>query len=295
MEVIASIRRSFYFVIFMEVEVIQHEDINIGPNTFPRDRLFVRNIFYTIQGEGPFAGVPAIFVRLAGCNRGQKSTMGCDFCDTDFLVSKAVEWEPAKLAESIHVMITTNFPKCDLVVITGGEPMMQEALVPFMIELFRCTQLSISNLRIQIESNGDRLARDWLGALDRGDIDPGWVWLVVSPKINAKLRRYIPLKTSVLTAADCLKFLVDGRPESPYHKIPEYADEFCEDSTREVFISPITVYKHEVVEGFGPVNFFDNLMIDQKATQLNMKYALQLAMAKGYRISVQMHLLLGVE
>ena len=78
--------------------------------------LQVHSIFHTIQGEGPFAGTPAVFIRLAGCN------LKCPGCDTEY-TSKRKEMTVAQILDAIYEVssITTK-----LVVITGGEPFRQD-------------------------------------------------------------------------------------------------------------------------------------------------------------------------
>lgn len=73
--------------------------------------MIINEIFYSLQGEGHFTGVPAIFIRFAGCN------LACPFCDTDH--SEGVECTITDLIGSIFC-----YP-CQHVVITGGEPSMQ--------------------------------------------------------------------------------------------------------------------------------------------------------------------------
>ena len=78
--------------------------------------LWVHSIFPTIQGEGIFAGVPAVFLRLGGCN------LQCPFCDTDY--TEGSEWMQG---DQIVYLVRFFMPrKANLVVITGGEPMRQK-------------------------------------------------------------------------------------------------------------------------------------------------------------------------
>jgi organic radical activating enzyme len=99
--------------------------------------LDIHDIFYTIQGEGPFAGQPAVFIRLAGCN------LQCPMCDTDYtsqrinLDIKTVLWQVVNLSES----------KCRLVVITGGEPFRQD--FGSLVEM-----LTDWGFIVQVETNG---------------------------------------------------------------------------------------------------------------------------------------------
>lgn len=100
----------------------------------PAGHLDVFKIWDTIQGEGPFAGMPAVFVRLAGCN------LQCPACDTDY-TSRRTEYSPDSL-----VMALRKY-KRKLIVLTGGEPFRQN-IVPFV-------HLAIAERHIvQIETNG---------------------------------------------------------------------------------------------------------------------------------------------
>lgn len=81
----------------------------------------VHKVFYTIQGEGPDAGRPAIFIRLAKCN------LRCYFCDTEFDTG---EWRSLAELTEITMLIARQY-HCHLVVITGGEPLLQN-IVPFV-------------------------------------------------------------------------------------------------------------------------------------------------------------------
>lgn len=99
--------------------------------------LWIQEVFYTLQGEGPFAGDPAVFVRTAGCN------IRCYWCDTDF---ESSTWRPA-LADLIASIETHRPAHCDLIVLTGGEPFRQN-IAPLV------QQLLARGLRVQIETNG---------------------------------------------------------------------------------------------------------------------------------------------
>lgn len=137
----------------------------------------INEIFKSIQGEGPYAGHPAIFIRLAGCNMEPL----CNFCDTDFGYRRrasvdAIVQEVKQLAED----------KVKLVVITGGEPFTQDLkdLIYFLAIDFT----------VQIETNGtiipNHFASYW------GSVD-----IVVSPKA-------LPVDDAMKQRADAVKFVV---------------------------------------------------------------------------------------
>ncbi|RKX65618.1 MAG: hypothetical protein DRP42_04465 [Tenericutes bacterium] len=114
--------------------------------------LEVTEIFDTIQGEGPYAGIPATFVRLAGCN------LACVWCDTKYTTRKTLS-------------IDTILGECNknLVVITGGEPMRQN-IIPLI------KSLEYENKTVQVETNGVY----WDPELKNVDAT-----LVISPKTSS--------------------------------------------------------------------------------------------------------------
>ncbi len=93
--------------------------------------LLVKEIFTSIQGEGPFVGHPATFVRLGRCN------LQCSFCDTDYT------------SDLTEMSVTQIISECDkeLVVITGGEPFLYD-----LTELVNT--LNSRRHKVQIETNG---------------------------------------------------------------------------------------------------------------------------------------------
>ena len=100
-------------------------------------RLWIQEVFYTLQGEGPLVGEPSVFVRTAGCN------LRCWWCDTDF---ESSGWRPS-LDELLARVEALRPPHCDLVVLTGGEPFRLN-IVPLVEALLA------RGLRVQIETNG---------------------------------------------------------------------------------------------------------------------------------------------
>jgi 7-carboxy-7-deazaguanine synthase (Cx14CxxC type) len=138
----------------------------------------VKEIFYTLQGEGANAGRAAVFLRFSGCNlwsgrEADRATATCTFCDTDF-VGMGPDGGKFADAESLARAVVACWPWAQmrgarpLVVCTGGEPLLQldEALV---------TALHDAGFEIAIETNGTQRP-------PRG-ID----WICVSPKADAAL------------------------------------------------------------------------------------------------------------
>jgi len=148
----------------------------------------VKEIFYTLQGEGGQAGRAAVFCRFAGCNlwsgrEADRAQAVCSFCDTDFVGTDGAGGgkfaTPATLAQAVASRWPAGRGGRPLVVCTGGEPLLQldEPLV---------RALHAAGFEVAIETNGTRPA------------PPGIDWICVSPKADAEL---------VLTRGDELKLV----------------------------------------------------------------------------------------
>ena len=136
----------------------------------------VKEIFYTLQGEGHHAGRPAVFCRFAGCNlwsgleRDRPSAI-CQFCDTDFVGTDGIGGGKFSDAASLARTIATKWPEGApnrFVVCTGGEPLLQ--LDPGLIDALHAEAFEIA-----VEPNGTIAAPD------------GIDWICVSPKADAAL------------------------------------------------------------------------------------------------------------
>jgi organic radical activating enzyme len=136
--------------------------------------LQLAEIFYSIQGEGNWAGMPAVFVRLAGCN------LACDFCDTDYSLKFIAS------IDDIVRRVREDGGDCPMVILTGGEPLAQTETLPLIDALRKDAR------RVHIESNGTI----YTGL-------PDDVWLCVSPKERVDPR--------MAKRANEVKFIVDGR------------------------------------------------------------------------------------
>jgi 7-carboxy-7-deazaguanine synthase (Cx14CxxC type) len=131
----------------------------------------VKEAFLTLQGEGMQAGSRAVFLRFAGCNlwsgrEADRATAQCNFCDTDFVGTDGPGGGKFASADELaaHVEgVWGNDKERRLVVITGGEPMLQldHALID---------ALHARGFRVAVESNGTIAAV------------PGIDWLTISPK-----------------------------------------------------------------------------------------------------------------
>ena len=282
--------------------------------TAPKDSLFVTSMFMTLQGEGPYAGMPALFVRLAKCN------LTCSFCDTFFddgewltypeievkmyhticdywnNQGKVVpEWVLPMTPDALHV--TLGPYGCGLVV-TGGEPLLQENLIPFL-------KSQIDNFTfLQIESNGTI------------DCDiPQEVTLVCSPKCaekEGKATKYLSPSKLILNRADCLKFVVSSDLNSPYSEVPQWAHEWAKDTGLPVYVSPMNVYndlpqkikllraetgvitmsERSTVD--ETIDFWEPGVLNLAENEKNHKYTAKYCLDNGFKLNLQMHLYAGL-
>ena len=215
--------------------------------------LWIRSIFYTIQGEGPYAGHPAVFVRLAGCNRGDKET-GCQFCDTDFLLSSSEKLKIDSIVKEVQKYDT------NIVVVTGGEPMMHQTLAALV------DVLDYLGYTVQIETNGDYVRED---SLPKATI-------VASPKVGK--HGYVRPPNGMLGRVDYLKFVVSADPTSLYHNLPLYVHDFAKErGNRRVFVSPINEYTRPVKPSEIASIWSD--MYDRPRCALNHTHAAELALS----------------
>ncbi len=102
------------------------------------DLLRVNEIFYSIQGESSFSGIPFIFVRLTGCN------LRCSYCDTKYAYEEGKELTVKQILKEIKKF------KCRYVEITGGEPLLQDE-TPFLVD-----SLIDKGFNVLVETNGTK-------------------------------------------------------------------------------------------------------------------------------------------
>lgn len=271
----------------------------------PAGSLFVTSMFFTLQGEGPHAGRPAVFVRLTKCN------LACSFCDTffddgDWMTFEEIE---QKIGDTIYsywedkggvcptwahpIEELYSFPDIVLV-ITGGEPTLQPNLTAFL-------ERQVSKFKdVQIESNG---------LVDREL--PNGVTLVCSPKCvekNGVATKYFNPTEQILKRADCLKFVMSADPTSPYHEVPVWAHEWKRATGKEIYVSPMNIYnsfpqkikllraekgqitmkERSTVDEV--ISFWEPGLLNLKDNQSNHEYTARYCMDNGFKLNLQMHL-----
>jgi len=281
----------------------------------PANSLFVTSMFFTLQGEGPYAGMPALFIRLAKCN------LDCSFCDTffddgDWLTYAEIEakmyqticdfwnqqgkpvptWAMPELIGPDHTKLGP-YPNIVLVM-TGGEPLIQDNISQFMAQ-------QLSNFReVQVESNGIP-----------DTVIPEGVTLVCSPKCmekNGVAVKYFAPSRTILERADCLKFVMSADPDSPYSSIPDWALEWRDRTGRPIYCSPMNIYnsfpqkikllraekgtitmaERSTVD--ETIDFWEEGLLNLTENEKNHKYTAQFCIEHGLRLNLQMHLYAGL-
>lgn len=135
----------------------------------------VKELFYTLQGEGARAGRPAVFLRFAGCNlwsgrEQDRATAICTFCDTDFVGMDGPGGGRFEIANALAEAVKAAWPGggAPYVVCTGGEPLLQ-------LDTALIGALHDAGFEIAVETNGTIEA------------PAGVDWICVSPKATAPL------------------------------------------------------------------------------------------------------------
>mgnify|MGYP001010058942 FL=1 len=134
----------------------------------------VKEMFYTLQGEGLRAGRPSVFCRFAGCNlwsgrEEDRERAVCRFCDTDFVGTDGVRGGKFSMASTLAEQAASLWPAGQdhrYIVLTGGEPLLQ-------VDAALIEALHAEGFEIALETNGTL------------PVPPGIDWICVSPKAGA--------------------------------------------------------------------------------------------------------------
>lgn len=282
-------------------------------------KMFVTSMFMTLQGEGPYRGEPAFFIRLAKCN------LNCSFCDTffddgDWLTFEQIETNIERTIQEFYDnknMIRPEWTKYVdgfeetlkdpdrkdwidskkrkmVLVMTGGEPMLQNNIGDFL----NWQQNHFA--KTQIESNGTQ-----------NTSIPASTTLVISPKCSEKQGvaiKYLAVRKEVMDRADCLKFVMESDPQSPYSSIPDWAQRWAEDTGKQIFISPMNIYndvpmkakQHRMMHNDTSletrstvdevISFWEPGLLNMEANQANHEYVARFCVEHGYIMNLQIHL-----
>lgn len=237
----------------------------------------VHEVFYTIQGEGPFAGSPCVFIRLTGCN------LKCWFCDTvwddvgdPYATPKAVATKAAALAKG----------RTDLIVLTGGEPLRQD--IGDLIEALNFAGFA----RVQIETAGTYWQDD---LLRKG------VTVVVSPKTKKVHRNFTLLNLSNVV----WKYVIiagqvdpeDGLPAEPFQR---HGDDEVRRGGRParppegatIYLQGCDEHDEELTAGNETS---DGINVNGPATMRNIGAMTASCLQFGHIAGLQMHKYLGLD
>jgi len=228
-------------------------------------KLPVNELFYSIQGEGRWLGTPALFIRFQYCN------LGCSWCDTRYawdkdLIDQAVLYSPEELAKAAVATVDNQSVSCSEhlphVVLTGGEPMLHQDLIPALIDCLKTRRFTF----FEIETNGTVIPEPlMLGAIS---------WWNCSPKLSNNQvdmeKRVNPAAIRVIAAtgkAD-FRFVVWDRSDID-----------------------------EIDETYGSLIPHEHIWLvpegSRRAEQLNrMEEVAQLCLEMGYRFSPRLHILI---
>lgn len=232
------------------------------------DQLLVSSMFYSIQGEGPFMGKPAFFIRLAGCHR------CCEFCDTYFDTGDILTF--GQIKNQFYEKIG-KIP--ELIVITGGEPFLQKNIYSFI------TGMQSIGVKFQFETTGDI-------KIDVKKFLLSDYTIVISPKITNECYKLFDNLDNIKEIPNhkmFFKFIVSADPKSPYHTLP-----FCITNTSvhrdRVYISPMTVYLTNPDTHSKKNSFWVEGLIDKQQMRFNHEYAAELCLKNNFNLSLQMQL-----
>lgn len=224
--------------------------------------LLVHSLFWTLQGEGPFSGQAAVFLRLAGCN------LKCPFCDTEY-TKGALTYPLGTLVNEIQLTRPGLISADPLLVITGGEPFRQNIapLVDAMLE---------RGWTVQVETNGVLRPQQW---------QDHFLWtrcrkyhIVVSPKTT-------DIDEKMTYMAGSYKYVLSHDSVDPKDGLPILA---LGNKTKSRVARPPKVFTGTTY--INPMDANDELTND-----LNRRACAESAMQFGYTMGLQIHKLIGLE
>ncbi len=152
----------------------------------------VNEIFHSIQGESLDAGLPCVFIRLSGCN------LRCSYCDTRYAWENGIPMELGEIEERIA------FFHCNLVEITGGEPLFQ-AETPMLI-----SRLVTLGYKVLLETNG---------SLDIGRVDENCIKIMdIKCPSSGESEAFVLRNLSLLNPRDQIKFVIADEQDYRFSK-----------------------------------------------------------------------------
>lgn len=193
-------------------------------------QLDICEIFYSLQGESTFMGLPCIFIRLSGCN------LNCSWCDTRYAdkASFSMNFE--------HILKKITAFNCNLVEVTGGEPLLQNdtpALISLLLE---------KNYQVLLETNGSQSIKN---------IHPGCIKVmdIKCPSSNES-DNFLSENIKFLTGHDEVKFVIGSRKDYEFARIM-IENKLSGISQKKIHLSP--VFGHISPETIATWMLEDNL------------------------------------
>lgn len=234
-------------------------------------RLNIEQIFHTLQGEGPFTGTPAIFIRLAGC------WLRCSWCDTEFEKGMQRRTAVEEIEKQVKALAAKPRKPPRLIVLTGGDPLRQN-IVPLV------SRLADFEYHIQIETAGLM----WVPGLERyidhaeaGAMHAGRASIICSPKtgkVAKEVAQYAAAWKYIIRADDEID-LHDGLPNMSTQVSGEYcklARPPADTPVERIYLQPCDEY-------------------NKKNNDRNHQLVGAIAKKFGYRVSIQQHKLIHLD
>jgi len=157
-----------------------------------KQKIKINEIFFSIQGESSYAGLPFIFIRLSGCN------LRCDYCDTKYAYQDGEELSIDTILQRIE-----RFPSKN-VEVTGGEPLMQSGTVALMDTLI---------------NNGYRVLLETNGSLDISGVNSGVIRIVdIKCPSSGEHKSFDFKNINHLKSSDEIKFVIASKLDYNYAK-----------------------------------------------------------------------------
>ena len=214
----------------------------------------ITEIFYTLQGEGMFSGRPALFIRVKDC------CLSCHFCDTEFSKGSNMDID-AIIIEAKEQMKDVS---CDLIVITGGEPLIHQGVSELANRL-----LSLG-FKVQIETCG-------VVSLDSLPFDNPYFYIVVSPKTGK-------LNTQIWDNADAFKYIITDGEVDPNTGLPDMS---TQNKGKHLTIAKPRPGANVYLTPCDP-------HLKEEDYKANINAAIASCMKHGYTLNLQVHKVVGL-
>jgi len=216
----------------------------------PHSKMFITEIFKSIQGEGTRAGLPCVFVRLTGCN------LRCTWCDTAYAFHGGTKMSVEEVVARVGELAGRHARAVPLVELTGGEPLLQEEIYPL------AEQLVADGYTVMIETSGEKFI---------GRLPPAVVKIVdVKCPDSGEADTFEMKNLAELTREDEVKFVISSRRDY------EFAREFTREhglveKAKQVLFSPVFDDPAGKWKGLEARNLVDWILQDGLSVRLGLQ------------------------